>query len=100
VYIGPPTDVQDAKREPMMVRFLSLASLLSVISITYAQLNTLAVAAGKRYFGSATDNPELSDAAYIAQLSNTNDFHQLTPVRSIRLQHLLDNIHLLSREIV
>ncbi|KAG0160855.1 hypothetical protein PDIDSM_8386 [Penicillium digitatum] len=42
-------------------------------------LNTAAVAKGKLYFGSATDNPELTDAAYLAQLSNTDDFGQITP---------------------
>ncbi|KAG6902860.1 hypothetical protein C0995_010745 [Termitomyces sp. Mi166 len=44
-----------------------------------AGLANVAVAAGKKYFGSATDNPELTDTAYVAQLSNTNDFIQLTP---------------------
>ena len=47
-----------------------------------AGLANVAVAAGKKYFGSATDNPELTDTAYVAQLSNTNDFLQITPVRS------------------
>lgn len=44
-----------------------------------AGLNTAAVAKGKLYFGSATDNPELTDAPYLAQLSNTDDFGQITP---------------------
>lgn len=55
--------------------------LLALIPSTCAQLNTLAVGLGKKYFGTATDNPELSDAPYVAQLENTADFHQLTPVR-------------------
>lgn len=42
-------------------------------------LNTAAVAKGKLYFGSATDNSELTDTAYLAQLSNTDDFGQITP---------------------
>ncbi len=29
------------------------------------ELNALAQAAGKKYFGSATDNPELTDTAYV-----------------------------------
>ena len=41
-----------------------------------------AVAAGKQYFGSATDNGELSDAPYVAILSNTSDFGQITPGNS------------------
>ncbi|KAK3197283.1 hypothetical protein GRF29_1536g1225318 [Pseudopithomyces chartarum] len=47
-------------------------------------LNTRAVAAGKLYFGSATDNGELSDSAYVAGLSNTADFGQLTPGNSMK----------------
>lgn len=45
-------------------------------------LNTAAVAKGKLYFGSATDNPELTDTAYLMQLSNTDDFGQITPGNS------------------
>jgi len=44
-----------------------------------AQLNTLAKAAGKLYFGTATDNPEITDQAYLAILSNTSEFGQITP---------------------
>lgn len=55
--------------------------LLSILPTGYCQLNTLATAAGKKYFGTATDNPELSDGPYVSQLGNTADFHQLTPVR-------------------
>ncbi|CAG8195801.1 unnamed protein product [Penicillium salamii] len=44
-----------------------------------AGLHASAVAKGKLYFGSATDNGELTDAAYLAQLSNTDDFGQITP---------------------
>ncbi|KAL5463051.1 hypothetical protein PMIN06_001297 [Paraphaeosphaeria minitans] len=39
-------------------------------------LNTRAVVAGKQYFGSATDNGELTNSAYVAGLSNTVDFGQ------------------------
>jgi hypothetical protein len=58
-------------------------------------LNARAVAAGKQYFGSATDNSELSDSAYVAGLSNTADFGQITPgnsmkVRSISYQQRID----------
>jgi endo-1,4-beta-xylanase len=44
-----------------------------------AGLNAAAVAKGKLYFGSATDNGELTDAAYLAQLSDTTEFGQITP---------------------
>ncbi|KAF1974012.1 hypothetical protein BU23DRAFT_579969 [Bimuria novae-zelandiae CBS 107.79] len=46
--------------------------------------NTRAVAAGKQYFGSATDNGELTDAPYLAGLSNTADFGQITPANSMK----------------
>ncbi|KAF2740324.1 glycoside hydrolase [Polyplosphaeria fusca] len=47
-------------------------------------LNARAVAAGKLYFGSATDNGELSDSAYVAGLSNWADFGQLTPGNALK----------------
>ncbi|PVH77263.1 glycoside hydrolase family 10 protein [Cadophora sp. DSE1049] len=50
-----------------------------LLPAAYAQLNTLAVAAGLKYFGSATDNSEITDTAYLALLSNTSDFAQITP---------------------
>ena len=43
-----------------------------------------AKAAGKLYFGSATDNPELTDMAYVAILNNTQMFGQLTPGNSMK----------------
>ncbi|KAH9481222.1 Endo-1,4-beta-xylanase A [Psilocybe cubensis] len=48
-------------------------------STSTAGLAVAAKAAGKKYFGSATDNPELTDAAYVAGLSNLKDFTQITP---------------------
>ncbi|PAV16689.1 glycoside hydrolase family 10 [Pyrrhoderma noxium] len=47
-------------------------------------LNTLAKAAGKLYFGSATDNSELSDTAYVAILKNNAEFGQITPANSMK----------------
>ncbi|KAI0787506.1 endo-1,4-B-xylanase A [Fomes fomentarius] len=47
-------------------------------------LNALAKAAGKLYFGTATDNGELSDAAYTAILDNSNQFGQITPANSMK----------------
>ncbi|RDX57112.1 endo-1,4-beta-xylanase C precursor [Lentinus brumalis] len=49
-----------------------------------AGLNTLAKAAGKLYFGSATDNPELSDSAYVKILSDAKEFGQITPGNSMK----------------
>ncbi|RDX57114.1 endo-1,4-beta-xylanase C precursor [Lentinus brumalis] len=47
-------------------------------------LNALAKAAGKLYFGTATDNGELSDAAYTAILDNNKEFGQITPANSMK----------------
>lgn len=47
-----------------------------------AQLHELAVAAGLKYFGSATDNPELTDTAYTAILNDATEFGQITPGNS------------------
>jgi endo-1,4-beta-xylanase len=47
-------------------------------------LNLAAKAAGKLYLGSATDNPELSDATYVSLLSNSAEFGQLTPGNSMK----------------
>ncbi|KAG5634829.1 hypothetical protein H0H81_000567 [Sphagnurus paluster] len=49
-----------------------------------AGLAVVALAAGKKYFGSATDNPELSDTPYVAGLSNTKEFNQITPGNSMK----------------
>ena len=49
-----------------------------------AQLNSIAKSAGKLYFGSATDNLELTDTAYVAVLSNSSEFGQITPGNSMK----------------
>ncbi|KAH8100959.1 endo-1,4-beta xylanase [Cristinia sonorae] len=48
------------------------------------ELHTLAKAKGKVYFGSATDNPELTDAPYVAILSDNNMFGQTTATNSMK----------------
>ncbi|KAH7346910.1 putative endo-1,4-beta-xylanase [Rhexocercosporidium sp. MPI-PUGE-AT-0058] len=58
--------------------FPIVLSLLALPS-AFGQLNKLAKAKGLKYFGSATDNPELSDAPYVAILSDVNEFGQITP---------------------
>ncbi|KAF8173043.1 endo-1,4-beta xylanase [Pholiota molesta] len=65
---------------------ISLVSSTILLSIPFAsaQLNILAKESGKIYFGSATDNPELTDAPYVKQLGNTRDFGQLTPGNSMK----------------
>ncbi|TBU33420.1 endo-1,4-beta-xylanase C precursor [Dichomitus squalens] len=49
-----------------------------------AGLHTLAKAAGKLYFGTATDNPELTDTAYAAKLNDSKEFGQITPGNSMK----------------
>ncbi|KAF9223745.1 glycoside hydrolase family 10 protein [Gyrodon lividus] len=81
----------------MKMLFLCFASVLPLLQTVVAQaktvdstanstlpLNTVAKAAGKLYFGSATDNPELSDQAYLGILSNTAMFGQLTAGNSMK----------------
>jgi endo-1,4-beta-xylanase len=57
-----------------------LTSLLATLLGSNAQLNILARLEGKKYFGTAVDNPDLNNASYVVQLGNTLDFGQLTPV--------------------
>ncbi|KAI3392061.1 hypothetical protein diail_6290 [Diaporthe ilicicola] len=67
------------------------ASIVTALSLAVpavqGNLNQLAQAAGKLYFGSATDNPELSDSAYAAILSNKNEFGQITPGNTQKWQY-------------
>ncbi|KAF8896179.1 endo-1,4-beta xylanase [Infundibulicybe gibba] len=64
---------------------LSFAALFALVPLAICQLNTDAKAdAGKKYFGTATDNPELTDTAYVALLSNTQNFGQLTAANSMK----------------
>ncbi|PQE33994.1 Endo-1,4-beta-xylanase D protein [Rutstroemia sp. NJR-2017a WRK4] len=61
---------------------------LAALPAAYAQLNTLAKAAGLKYFGSATDNGELTDTQYTAILSNTSEFGQITPGNTMKWQFI------------
>ncbi|KAJ4410629.1 hypothetical protein N0V82_009179 [Gnomoniopsis sp. IMI 355080] len=62
-----------------MSRISSFVTTALLLHRVNANLNQLAQAAGKLYFGSATDNSELSDSAYVAILSDVNEFGQITP---------------------
>jgi endo-1,4-beta-xylanase len=57
----------------------AIAAVLVVLSPAAAQLNKLAVAAGLKYFGTAVDNPGLSNNAYMAIAKNKDEFGQITP---------------------
>ncbi|KKY32917.1 hypothetical protein UCDDA912_g07146 [Diaporthe ampelina] len=67
------------------MHFTSQAALaLAAATGANAQLHQLAVAAGLKYFGSATDNPELDDTAYTAILNDATEFGQITPGNSMK----------------
>ncbi|THG96197.1 hypothetical protein EW145_g7822 [Phellinidium pouzarii] len=67
-----------------MFKSLYLVFLLTSARLVLAQLNIVAQSAGKLYLGSATDNPELTDSAYVAILSNISEFGQITPGNSMK----------------
>jgi endo-1,4-beta-xylanase len=73
----------------MLFRSTLTAALGALATVPGAQANLhqLAKAAGKLYFGSATDNGELSDTAYKAILSNANEFGQITPGNTQKWQY-------------
>ncbi|TEA10735.1 Endo-1,4-beta-xylanase 1 [Colletotrichum sidae] len=62
----------------MRVSIASLA-LLALADNVSANLHSLAVAAGKKYFGTATDNNELADSSYTAITKDPKYFGQITP---------------------
>ena len=62
-----------------------ITSMLTTYSTNAAGLHSAAVAKGLDYLGTATDNPELTDSAYMKQLNNTGDFGQLTPGNSLKV---------------
>ncbi|KAJ5814561.1 CAZyme family GH10 [Penicillium riverlandense] len=61
---------------------LALAASVLPYLANGSGLNTAAKAIGKVYFGTATDNSDLSDTAYVTELNNTQDFGQITPANS------------------
>lgn len=71
------------------MRFSATAAAAAAIAIpgVSANLNQLAVAAGKKYFGSATDNSELTDTTYTAILNDSTEFGQITPGNGQKWQY-------------
>lgn len=67
----------------------ALGFALAAMPMASAQLNTLAKANGLKYFGTATDNYELANAPYLALLSNTSDFGQITPSNMMKVKNPL-----------
>ncbi|KAH6672951.1 glycoside hydrolase superfamily [Halenospora varia] len=64
-----------------------LLSAAALLPQALGQLNALAVAKGLKYFGTATDNGELTDATYLSILSNTSEFGQITPGNTQKWQY-------------
>lgn len=58
---------------------LSALLPLAALPAVFGQLNTLAKAKGLKYFGTATDNGELTDTTYLSILSDNTQFGQITP---------------------
>ncbi|RAK74985.1 putative endo-1,4-beta-xylanase [Aspergillus fijiensis CBS 313.89] len=71
-----------------MVGLLSITAALAATVlpniVSAVGLDQAAVAKGLQYFGTATDNPELTDIPYVTQLNNTADFGQITPGNSMK----------------
>lgn len=76
-----------SKREPSLAPFIFL-KMINTFLATFlaaaaapasAQLNSLAKSAGLLYFGTAVDNPSLSNSAYTAIAFNSSEFGQITP---------------------
>lgn len=53
-------------------------------STSVAKLHTLATTKGKVYFGTATDNSELTDTPYTTILGDNTMFGQITPANSMK----------------
>jgi hypothetical protein len=60
-------------------------ALVAALPLVSAQLNRLAKEAGKLYFGTATDNPELVNSTYVSILTDTEEFGQLTPGNGMKV---------------
>ena len=61
------------------MRITTSTVALALAGTASANLHELAVKAGLLYFGSATDNGELGDSAYLEILSDAREFGQITP---------------------
>ena len=68
----------------LIMLFSTLLPVAVILPTAFGQLNALAKAKGLLYFGSATDNSELSDTQYTAILSNNSEFGQITPANSMK----------------
>lgn len=75
----------------LQAQVLAAAAAVPLVS---AQLNDLAKAAGKLYFGTATDNMELNVTEYVQILSNTSEFGQLVPSNGMKVRFPFSQLEL------
>lgn len=68
----------------MFQNLLLSSTLFLSIQLAACQLNILAKANKKLYFGTATDNSELTDVPYVKQLANFLDFGQITAANGMK----------------
>lgn len=71
----------------LALAFSAIAALLPYVAGAappLTGLNAAAQVAGKKYFGSATDNSELTDVPYVDILVDRNQFGQITPANSMK----------------
>lgn len=75
----------------IVVHLAVLCSLLSLVACaavspaaTGTELHALAKQKGKLYFGTATDNPELTDVPYTTILDDNKMFGQITAANSMK----------------
>ncbi|EKM58509.1 glycoside hydrolase family 10 protein [Phanerochaete carnosa HHB-10118-sp] len=80
---GQATSVSSAPSPPPSSHS-STSTAPSGASTSSAKLNQLAKSKGKLYFGTATDNSELSDTGYTAILDDNTMFGQITPANSMK----------------
>lgn len=95
-HFKPVTQNLIAASQPLrtfsMLLKTSFFAIIAAPLFVSAQLNDLAKAAGKLYFGTATDNPELvgnaTNIEYVSILSNKSEFGQITPGNSMKASWL------------
>lgn len=78
-----------------MTPIKSILLALAAIQVAQAQLDTAAKAAGLLYFGTAVDNPDLSDSEYLVNLE-TADFGQITPANAMKVSGGISLLYTLS----
>ncbi len=71
------------------MRFQPLLAVLATVPLVTGQLHQLAVKAGLKYFGTATDNGELNNTEYVKILRDKKEWGQLTPSNGMKVCSLI-----------